>query len=67
MSPVIPVFGIGSQIEVDLDARLPNDPLQFVADASKAGLFVQLFIRNGKLWARLVGELDPILDFQASL
>jgi hypothetical protein len=62
-----PTYGISSQFEIDLDARLPEDPLTFVTDASKAGLYTQFFLRNGSLWARVAGPLDLITDFQTTL
>lgn len=67
MNGVQPIYGISSQIEVNLDARLPEDPLSFATDASKAGLYVQFFVRNGALWARAAGSLDAVLDFQTTL
>ena len=67
MNGILPTYGVSSQIEVDLDARLPRDPLDFAIDASKAGLYVQYFVRNRALWARVAGPLDTILDFQSQL
>lgn len=67
MNDIQPTYGISSQIEVNLDKRLPEDPLNFATDASKAGLYVQFFVRNGALWARVAGSLDTVLDFQSTL
>jgi hypothetical protein len=67
MSGVLPTFGISSQIEVDLDARLPEDPVTFTANASNAGLYIQFFLRGGRLYARVAGSLDAVLDFQSTL
>lgn len=64
---IIPTYGISSQIEVNLDARLPEDPLMFVVDISKRGLYAQYFMRNGELWARVAGPFDVIQDFQSQL
>ena len=64
---ITPTYGISSQIEVDLDARLPEDPLMFATSASRAGLYIQYFTRNGSLWARVAGPLDQVLDFQSQL
>lgn len=62
-----PTFGISSQFEIDLDARLPNDPLTFVIEASNAGLYAQFFMKDGSLWARVAGPLDVLLNFQSTL
>jgi len=67
MNGILPTFGVSTQIEVDLDARLPEDPLMFAVDCSKAGLYVQYFTRDHRLWARVAGPLDTVLDFQATL
>lgn len=67
MTGTTPTYGISSQIEVDLDARQPEDPLSFVIEASKAGLYTQFFVRNGDLWVRVAGPIDALLDFQAAL
>jgi hypothetical protein len=64
---ILPTFGISAQFEIDLDARLPEDPLAFASDASKAGLYIQFFIRDHTLWARVAGPLDTVLDFQSTL
>lgn len=64
---VQPTFGISSQVEVNLDARLPEDPLLLITNASRAGLYVQLFMQDGQLWARVAGPFDVVLDFQTSL
>ena len=62
-----PTYGISSQFEIDLDARLPEDPLTFIILASNAGLYAQFFMKGTSLWARVAGPLDAILDFQATL
>lgn len=64
---ITPTYGVSSQAEVNLDARLPEDPLKFATDASKAGLYVQYFMRDGKLWARVAGGHDEVQDFVTSL
>jgi len=62
-----PTYGISSQFEIDLDARLPENPMDFISDASKAGLYTQFFVKDGSLWARVAGPLDIVLDFQTRL
>jgi len=62
-----PTYGISSQFEIDLDARLPENPMTFVSDASKAGLYTQFFLKDGRLWARVAGPLDLITDFKTTL
>lgn len=67
MQKPTPTYGISSQFEIDLDSRLPENPMNFVSDASKAGLYTQFFVRDGALWARVAGPLDSLLDFQLTL
>ena len=67
MNGISPTYGISSQFEIDLDARLPENPVTFVTDASKAGLYSQFFVKDGSLWVRVAGPLDELLDFQSTL
>ena len=39
-----PTYGISSQFEIDLDARLPDNPIDFVSDASNAKSKGRLFM-----------------------
>jgi len=64
---ITPTYGVSSEFEIDLDGRLPQSPLDFAIDASKAGLYVQYFVRNGRLWARVAGSHDAVQDFESSL
>lgn len=67
MNDILPTYSISSQIEVNLDLRLPQDPLDFAINASKAGLYIQYFVRDHSLWARVAGPLEIVLDFKSSL
>jgi hypothetical protein len=67
MTQITSTFGISSQFEINLDARLPQDPLTFVIEASKAGLYTQFFLKGNELWAYVAGPNDAVIDFQASL
>lgn len=67
MSGVRPVYGVSSNVEINVEELSTLNPLEFITDASKAGLWVQLFVVDDVLWARIAGEVDAVLDFRAGL
>jgi hypothetical protein len=64
---IYPIMGINTQLEINLDDRLPEDPLNFAILVSKAGLFVQYFMKDGSLWAKVIGPFDTIHDFRSQI
>lgn len=62
-----PTYGISVEIDVNVDALSPLSPIEFVSDASKAGLYVKFYVMGGILWAKVAGSVDELQDFQITL